>query len=194
MILYIFTGPPASGKSSFVKDTSRIFNIKYFSKDEIKVELFEKIGFNNHGEKKKLSKTSEKILKERIIEELSKSNDVIVDNNFKNFDDIRDIKKCFKDLEIKCVYLTADYKVLAERYNKRISSGNRDVSLYTLNVYPVVDGVSIFHEPIDEKVVEDVQNHVEEKTFGDKVLEVDTTYINKEYNKLLKKIVKFMEG
>lgn len=192
MNLYIFTGAPASGKSTLAKDISKIIQTKYLSKDEIKISLFNEFGFNNHGEKKKLSLKSEEILHENIRDLLKQNKDVIVDNNYKNFDAIKELKYSFGDLRVYCIYLTANYDVLAIRYNERISSGNRDQSLNTLNVYPIVQGVSIFHKPIDKNIVADIEKKTTEKVYGDYIHSFDTTTIERDYNKIMNEILKFI--
>ena len=55
MRLIIFTGAPASGKSSIADEVGKRLGINVISKDENKIRLFEKYGFTNHDEKKKPS-------------------------------------------------------------------------------------------------------------------------------------------
>lgn len=55
MKLIIFTGPPASGKSSLSSDIAKDLKIDCISKDLFKMHLFDKYGFKNHDEKKLLS-------------------------------------------------------------------------------------------------------------------------------------------
>ena len=52
MLIIIFTGPPASGKSSIANRVGEILGINVISKDECKIRLFETYGFTNHAEKK----------------------------------------------------------------------------------------------------------------------------------------------
>ena len=66
MFLIIFTGAPASGKSSIAAKIAQEFNMPYYSKDDFKISLYEQYGFNNHDEKKKLSLLGEKMLLEQI--------------------------------------------------------------------------------------------------------------------------------
>lgn len=186
MLLIILTGAPASGKSSFAKSLSEIFDIPWASKDAYKIELFEQYGFNSHVEKKKLSIRGETMLIERIEQAISQNENLIVDNNFKNFNSIRDILTRY-DVECKtiCFYLYADSSTLAKRYNERISSGERDQSLYTLNVYPVVDGVSEFHKPLTATQVDDIQSNVSEEAFGDIIIKINTDTLELDYDTIL---------
>lgn len=190
MFLIILTGAPASGKSSFAVSLSKTLDIPWASKDAYKIELFEQHGFNSHAEKKKLSIRGEAMLIERIEQAISRNEDLIVDNNFKNFDSIRDIlarydTKC----KIICFYLYADSSILAKRYNERILSGQRELSLYTLNVYPVVDGISEFHGPLTPSQVDDIQCRVTEDAFGDVLVRISTDTLEKDYDTILHQIV-----
>ena len=191
MVLIILTGAPASGKSSFAVSLSEALGIPWASKDVYKIKLFEQYGFNSHAEKKKLSIRGEELLNERIKQAVSQHDNLIVDNNFKNFDLIKDIHKQHKtNCKIICFYLYADSSTLAKRYNERISSGQREQPLYTLNVYPVVDGISEFHQPLTADQVENIQSKVSEKTFGDVILNFDTTSLDTDYDSILQQMIK----
>ncbi|SHK30018.1 AAA family ATPase [Anaerotignum lactatifermentans] len=193
MKLVILTGAPASGKSSIAEAVGAKLGIDVISKDGFKIELFEKYGFTNHAEKKKLSIEGEKIMNETIKNYVNHNVDLIVDNNFKNFNDIREIlNQADVDVEIKCVYCIADYDVLAKRYNERISSGNRHLALYTLNQYPVIEEVSEFHPLITKDDVERIEQGIQEFTFGQDVLEINTDNIGFEFDALCNKVIEFI--
>ena len=167
MFLIIFTGAPASGKSSIAATIAQEFNMPYYSKDDFKISLYEQYGFNNHDEKKKLSLLGEKMLLEQIQLSIVQNVDIVVDNNFKNFKEIKAMTGVENNCKIICVNLVANPILLAERYNQRIRSGNRHPALYTLDVYPIIEGISSFHKPIDENDVVRIQRSVTEETFGD---------------------------
>lgn len=193
MKLIILTGAPASGKSSIVEAVGAKLGIDVISKDGFKIELFERYGFTNHAEKKKLSIEGEKIMHDTIKDYVNKNIDLIVDNNFKHFDTVREIiSQADVDVVIKCVYCIADYDVLAKRYNDRISSGNRHLALYTLNQYPVIDGVSEFHPLITRDDVERIEQGIQEFTFGQEVLEINTDNIESEFENLCNKVIEFI--
>lgn len=193
MKLIIITGAPASGKSSIAENVGKKTNIDVISKDAFKIELFEKYGFSNHSEKKKLSIQGEKIMYETIEKYISLNRDLIVDNNFKNFDSLRDIlSKCSNAVKTKCIYCVADYSILAKRYNERISSGNRHQALYTLNQYPIVKEKSRFHPLITKEDVDRIEQEVQEFTFGNDILEVNTDNIATEFEDICSRVVKFI--
>lgn len=194
MKLVIFTGAPASGKSSLAEAIGKILNIDVISKDGFKIKLFEKYGFTNHTEKKKLSIKGEELMHEAIRRYVSRDENLIVDNNFKNFNVLRDIlKEANKDIDIRCIYCVADYSILAKRYNERISSGNRHQALFTLNQYPVIDGVSEFHPLISKDDVERTEQGIQEFTFSQNVIEINTDNIECEFDKLCERIVSFIK-
>ena len=193
MKLIILTGAPASGKSSIAEAVGAKLGIDVISKDGCKIELFEKYGFTNHAEKKKLSIEGERIMHNTIKNYVHQNTDLIVDNNFKNFNAVREIlKQANVDVEIKCVYCLADYDILAKRYNERISSGNRHRALYTLNQYPVIEGVSAFHPLITRDDVQRIEQGIQEFTFGQDVLEVNTDNIELEFETLCSKVIEFI--
>jgi len=196
MRLIIFTGAPASGKSSIADEVGKRLGINVISKDENKIRLFEKYGFTNHDEKKKLSILGEKQLDEQVEECVRNDEDIIVDNNYKNFDSIRNLLKTNDpegDTVVICIYCVADYEILAKRYNERILSGNRHLALYTLNQYPIIEGVSEFHPIIDKNDVDRIEQGVKEKTFGNNVLKVNTDDIENDFDLLCNKVIAYIE-
>lgn len=193
MKLIIMTGAPASGKSSIAEAVGTKLGIDVISKDGFKIELFEKYGFTNHAEKRKLSIEGEKIMHDTIKKYVNQNVDLIVDNNFKHFNTVRDIlSQADVAVEIKCVYCVADYNILAKRYNERIGNGNRHLALYTLNQYPVIEGVSEFHPLITRDDVQRIEQGIQEFTFGQDVLEINTDNIELEFETLCRKVIEFI--
>lgn len=192
MKIIVLTGAPATGKSSLAIAISKRTKIQYISKDEIKVTLFEKHGFTNHDEKKKLSLLSEELLIKEIANKIIHDEDIIVDNNFKTFNALRDIVIEQKsEVEIYCIYCYADSRILARRYNDRNASGNRHPALYTLNQFPIIEGVSFFHPIIDAGDVERIQQNVKEKTIGQNILELNTDCLEKNFDDMCDSIIEF---
>ena len=195
MRLIIITGAPASGKSSIAEMVGRKLSIDVISKDGYKIELFEKYGFTNHAEKKKLSIRGEQMMNDSIRKHIEQNKDIIVDNNFKDFDDVR---KAIDDnmtiVKVICILCKADYDILAKRYNDRIQSGNRHLALYTLNQYPVIEGVSEFHPIIDRDDVDRIEQNIKEQTFGDNVLEINTDHIEEEYDSICNEVIAYIRA
>lgn len=193
MNLIIFTGPPASGKSSLAECCSKVLNIPWYSKDRYKVTLYEKFGFTNHSKKKALSVQGERLLMQTVEEYCKSDDDVIIDNNFKNFDALRQVLmnseyRC----HILCIFLYAENVLLAKRYNERITSGNRELPLYVLNQYPVIDGVTEFHKPLTPAQVEDINQNVTEEMFGDCKIRIDTNQLETQFDAILKRVLRFI--
>lgn len=195
MKLIIFTGAPASGKSSIAENVGKRLGIQVISKDGFKIDLFEKYGFTNHAEKKKLSILGEKQMCECMERHMLDNKDIIVDNNFKDFNEVRKaLIKVKSEVKVICIYCFANYSILAERYNTRISSGNRHLSLYTLNQYPVIEGVSEFHKLIDAGDVQRIEQDIKEYTFGSNILEIDTNKIEQDYDNLCNSAVEYINS
>lgn len=195
MKVIIFTGAPASGKSSLADAVGQTLKIKVISKDGYKIELFKKYGFTNHAEKKRLSIEGEKQMHECIRRHVCQNIDLIVDNNFKNFNELREIlKESSTYVEVICIYCVADYSILARRYNERISDGKRHQALYTLNQYPVIEGISEFHPIITREDVERIQGGIHEFTFGNKVLKINTDKLEMEFNSICKNVIEYINS
>ena len=193
MKLILITGAPASGKSSIAKAVSEMIQVSYISKDCFKIQLFEKYGFTSHKEKKRLSILGEDIMYDHILNSIRNNEDIIVDNNFKNFDRIRNIIKMANvHVKVICIYCEADYNILAYRYNERISSGVRHKALYTLNQYPIIKGISEFHPYISKDDVERIQEEVSECYYGDRILKINTDHIGDDFCAICQKIVSFI--
>lgn len=195
MKLIIFTGPPASGKSSIAETVAKRLGLDLTSKDACKIALFERFGFTSHAEKKRLSIQGESDMHEIVKRHVEQDRDIVIDNNYKNYDDLRAIISSSNvGIAVYCICVTADYGLLARRYNERVSSGNRHQALYTLNQYPVVAGVSEFHHAIDDGDVERIESKVTEKSFGQNVLHLNTDRIESEFDMLCNRAVDFIQG
>lgn len=143
MKLIIFTGPPASGKSSLSSDIAKDLKIDCISKDLFKMHLFDKYGFKNHDEKKLLSIKGEAMMYRVIKFYISRNKDLIIDNNFKEFDTLRSLLNANNQIELFCVVCMADYKILATRYNKRIQEG-KGIQVYLLQIISHISLVLAF--------------------------------------------------
>ena len=190
MKLIIFTGAPAGGKSSVAKEISAKTGIRTISKDECKIQLFEKFGFTNHDEKKTLSIRGEANMLVLVKNAIEAGQDIIVDNNFKDFDALRKVlhETGFSG-RILCFVFEASYEKLAERYNMRIRSGNRHTALYCLNQYPVIDGVTEFHKPLMAEDVKRIQECIREETYGDAVYRINTDNIENEFDSICDNVI-----
>jgi len=84
MYCILISGIPASGKSTTAKKISQAFKIPCFSKDAIKEQLFDTVGFSSRAEKMKLNLAATLMLYD-VAEQLMKNNlPFILENNFEN--------------------------------------------------------------------------------------------------------------
>jgi len=185
MYLIIFTGAPASGKSTIASFFAKEMAVPFLSKDEIKVSLFEKYGFNSNEERTKLSIQAEEMLYQDIATYINKNENIIVDNFFENFDRIKSIVENKTNCIIICFNLISDNRKLADRYNKRISNGNRHISLYTIDVYPVINGKSTFHKKATKQDFDKVMKRVTENTYGNYVYDINTNDIEDNFDEIV---------
>ncbi len=193
MNLIIFTGPPASGKSSLAECCSKALNIPWYSKDRYKVTLYNEFGFTSHREKKALSIRGEQLLMQTVEEYCKSGKDVIIDNNFKNFDSLRRILTNIEcQCHILCIFLYAENALLAKRYNERIASGNRELPLYVLNQYPVIQGITEFHKPLTPEQVENINQNVTEEVFGDCKVRIDTNQLETRFDTIKEQVLRFV--
>ena len=189
----VLTGAPATGKSWIAERLSAEKHIPVFSKDAFKIELYEQYGFRNHDEKKRLSNLGEAMLLEKVRECVVAGKSVIIDNNFKVFDAFRSaIAGYERSCNIICIFLFADSKKLADRYNERIASGNRQLPLYVLNLYPVVEGITEYHKPLTADQVDNINKNVKEEVYGQHICRIDTTRIETDSEEIYSKIADFI--
>lgn len=191
MKLILVTGAPASGKSTIAEAISKHTRIRYISKDLFKIRLFERYGFTTHSEKKRLSILGESQMYDEIQQCVDTNENLIVDNNFKDFIKIREIIK-EKNVDLYCIYCDCEYELLAQRYNERIRTGNRHPALYTLNYYPIKEGISMFHPIISKDDVFRIQKNVTEKHFGNNILIIETDNILHDFDSIVKKALCFL--
>ena len=191
MTLILLTGAPASGKSSIADALSEKLKIDKISKDEFKIKLFERYGFQNHTEKKKLSLQGEEKMYHAIAEHLQNGKSLIVDNNFKSFDTIRQLRANAPTCKVICVELMAEPSILAERYNDRIQMKNRHPALYTLDVFPITPE-SHFHPILKPEDVIRIQQDVTEAVYGDAVLKIPTNQIEQNFDLIIKRLMEFI--
>lgn len=67
------------------------------------------------------------------------------------------------------------------------------MALYTLNQYPIIEGVSEFHPIIDKNDVDRIEQGGKEKTFGNNVLKVNTDDIENDFDLLCNKVIAYIE-
>lgn len=143
MNLILITGIPGSGKTTISQKLSRELGIKRISKDEFKLDYYEKYGFASNEEKHELDKLAEEQVYREIVCSAKSGTDLIVDKWYVDTDII--IQQVPKHvMNIICVQLSVSPQIAAKRYNQRINDGTRHIALSITNQYPVVTGVTQF--------------------------------------------------
>ena len=143
MNLILITGIPGSGKTTISQKLSRELGIKRISKDEFKLDYYEKYGFASNEEKHELDKLAEEQVYREIFCSAKSGTDLIVDKWYVDTDII--IQQVPKHvMNIICVQLSVSPQIAAKRYNQRINDGTRHIALSITNQYPVVTGVTQF--------------------------------------------------
>ena len=143
MNLILITGIPGSGKTTISQKLSRELGIKRISKDEFKLDYYEKYGFASNEEKHELDKLAEEQVYREIVCSAKSGTDLIVDKWYVDTDII--IQQVPKHvMNIICVQLSVSPQIAAKRYNQRINDGTRHIALSITNQYPVVTGVTRF--------------------------------------------------
>ena len=143
MNLILITGIPGSGKTTISQKLSRELRIKRISKDEFKLDYYEKYGFASNEEKHELDKLAEEQVYQEIVCRAQSGTDLIVDKWYVDTDII--IQQVPKHvMNIICVQLSVSPQIAAKRYNQRINDGTRHIALSITNQYPVVTGVTQF--------------------------------------------------
>ena len=143
MNLILITGIPGSGKTTISQKLSRELRIKRISKDEFKLDYYEKYGFASNEEKHELDKLAEEQVYQEIVCSAQSGTDLIVDKWYVDTDII--IQQVPKHvMNIICVQLSVSPQIAAKRYNQRINDGTRHIALSITNQYPVVTGVTQF--------------------------------------------------
>ena len=158
MNLILITGIPGSGKTTVSQKLAQELGIKCISKDEFKLDYYEKYGFSSSEEKRELDKLAEDQVYREIVCSAKSRTDLIVDKWYVDTDII--IQQVPKHvMNIICVQLSVSPQIAAKRYNERINDGSRHVALSITNQYPVVNGVTQFEShKTEEEMLLRVQN------------------------------------
>lgn len=136
--IIIITGELAAGKTSYGKKISRVLEIPFFSKDEIKELLYDSISCANldYEAKRKLGASSYSIFYYIMEEQMKVGRTLIVESNFVK-ESVPIIKKLLNKYNYKSITIRfeGDLQILHNRFLKREYSTERHIGLVSNGVF-----------------------------------------------------------
>jgi len=182
-IIIIITGRPAAGKSTLAKWLSHELQISVVSKDRIREELFERLGWKDREWAQLLGKASVDMMFYFAKAELEVGRSIIMDNTFNpvlsvpRFNDLKN-QYSADNIQIIC---NADNETLFEQFKARYESGNRHPG----------HGDEEVLKKLQEFLTNDYSSPMD---IGGSVIEVDTTDFSKvEYQTILEQVKELCE-
>lgn len=137
MYCILVTGIPASGKSTIAEYLSHALHLPMISKDKIKEDLFDLVGFQSREEKVQLGIASMNIMY-HVAEQLMRgSQPFLLENNFEETSKSGLFSLLEKyDYQAITVTLTGDYRTIYERFLERNKSPERHRGHVVNDCYP----------------------------------------------------------
>jgi predicted kinase len=177
-IIIIITGRPAAGKSTLAKWLSHELKLPIVSKDNIREELFERLGWKDHEWAQMLGKASIDMMFYFAKAELEVGHSIIMDNTFNpvlSAPRFNDLKNRYEAESIQ-VICNANNETLFERFKARYESGNR---------HPGHGDEEVLKELWDFLT----SGYSPQMDIGGSMIEVDTTNFSKvEYQTILEQV------
>ena len=140
--IIIITGELAAGKTSYGKKISEVFEIPFFSKDEIKEKLFDSYGDKtlDYEAKRKIGASSYAVFYYMIEQQMKVGVPLIVESNFVK-ESIPIIKNLLNKYDYRNITIRfeGDLQILHKRFLEREYSNERHVGLVTNGVLDVFE-------------------------------------------------------
>lgn len=190
----LVTGIPASGKSMLAEKLSTDLGIPWFSKDRIKEELYDTIGFASREEKVRLGAASMEVLYYLAEQMMQCSKSFILENNFEAASRpglMRLLEHYgYRTLTLR---LTGDYARIYERFIQRESSPLRHPGHVTNSRYSREKGAAPSPTITLEQYTAAIRaREMDSFCAGGQVITVDTTDFSRvDWDKLYQEIEKF---
>lgn len=173
----LVTGIPAAGKSVLAEKLSADLGIPWFSKDSIKEELFDTIGFMSREEKVKLGTAATSILYYLAEQMMQRRKPFILENNFE-----ASSRQGLAALLSRYGYraltlrLTGDYAHIYQRFVQRETSGGRHPGHVTNSSYSKDSGAAPSPTVTLEQYIAGIRSReMDSFCIGGPVITVDTT-------------------
>lgn len=137
MYCILVTGIPASGKSTIARFLSERLSIPMISKDRIKEQLYDDVGFGSREEKVKLGVASMNIMYYMAEQLMKCGQSFLLENNFENVSR-EGVEKLLEKYSCKAVTLTltGDYEKIYQRFVVRNESPDRHRGHVVNDGYP----------------------------------------------------------
>lgn len=181
--IIIVTGRPAAGKSTLAKWLSQELKLSLVSKDSIREELFDRLGWKDRKWAQELGKASVDMMFYFAKAELEVSHSIIMDNAFyppisnPRFQALKEHYHA-ESIQIVC---DSDRETLFQRFKHRAETGNR---------HPGHGDQDVLEELY--AYLSDTFSHVLD--IGGSVIEVDTTDFEKvDYQEILKQVKELLK-
>jgi predicted kinase len=128
--LILIFGDLASGKSTYADILSKRYKITALKKDDIKEILADTVGFKTREENLRLSFATFEIMLHALKRAIIAEEDLILESNLREAELAR-LESLAKEAgySILSIHLTADTKILYERFKKRIEHGRHRAHL-----------------------------------------------------------------
>lgn len=176
--IIIVTGRPAAGKSTLAKWLSRELKLPLVSKDSIREELFDRLGWKDRKWAQELGKASVDMMFYFAKSELEVGHSIIMDNSFSppvsnpRFQALKEHYHA-ESIQIVC---TSDRETLFQRFKSRADTANRHPGHGDQDV-------------LEELYVNLASNPSQVLNIGGTVIEVDTTdFSSVDYQGILKQV------
>ena len=180
--IIIVTGRPAAGKSTLAKGLSEELKIPLVSKDGIREELFDRLGWKDRKWAQELGKASVDLMFYFAKSELEVGHSIIMDNSFfppvsnPRFQALKE-QYYAESIQIVC---DSDRDTLFQRFKSRADSGVRHPGH---GDYDVLEELYVYLADDSSQVLD----------VGGSVIEVDTTDFSKvDYQEILEQVRSFL--
>lgn len=125
-LLYVVTGPPASGKTSVAEELAKALGVPYLSKDAFKEKLYESFGSGDELEAR-IDAAALSILFSVVESQLTEGVSVTAESNFDARSDVEPFRRLARDQNARIVqiHIGGEVDALVEKFARRAASGER---------------------------------------------------------------------
>lgn len=192
----LVTGIPAAGKSVLAEKLSEDLGIPWFSKDSIKEELYDTIGFMSRDEKVKLGTAATSILYYLAEQMMQCRRPFILENNFE-VSSRQGLAALLSRYGYRALTLrlTGDYARIYQRFVQRETSGGRHPGHVTNSSYSKENGAAPSSTVTLEQYIAGIRSReMDSFCIGGPVITVDTTDFSKvDFGAVCREISDWME-